>query len=168
MVLVLGEQNPESLHAPIILLDVVFIIFSFAKQLLKHPRNTLRGAVPRRSPHRSPHCRCPPLAVRARPCAAFSGKTSFGFLNFYIIECSDRLARCSPKLNFLSAPTHDMVTVTFSLGLLRSMASPTSTNSLTVRQSLCQQTHMVIRSRPLLSGSPRSRFNSSSCAEHTF
>ena len=31
---------------------------------------------------------------------------------------------------------HDVVTVTFSLGLLRSMASPTSTNSLTVRQSL--------------------------------
>ena len=33
-------------------------------------------------------------------------------------------------------PMHDVVTVTFSLGLRRSMASPTSTNSLTVRQSL--------------------------------
>ena len=32
--------------------------------------------------------------------------------------------------------SHDVVTVTFSLGLLRSMASPTSTNSLSVRQSL--------------------------------
>ena len=31
---------------------------------------------------------------------------------------------------------HDVVTVTFSLGLLRSMASPTSTNSLSARQSL--------------------------------
>ena len=35
----------------------------------------------------------------------------------------------------ISAP-HDVVTVTFSLGLLRSMASPTSTNSLSARQSL--------------------------------
>jgi hypothetical protein len=49
---------------------------------------------------------------------------------------SSRQASVRERYFHLGARDHDVVTVTFSLGLLRSMASPTSTNSLSVRQSL--------------------------------
>jgi len=51
---------------------------------------------------------------------------------YLVIELTSTSSKRSTANNHI----HDVVTVTFSLGLLRSMASPTSTNSLTVRQSL--------------------------------
>jgi hypothetical protein len=105
-----GEQNPESFHAPIILLDVVFIIFSFAKQLLKHPRNTLREAAPRRLPHRSPHCRCPP--PRAQDPVNFFWQNQFRFsenFNTIIIECSTGWFG-QMRQTFLIRPNYDPAT----------------------------------------------------------